>query len=73
LFGTKHIGVGGDSAGGNLTGGVTRLQHDRRGPPLLFHMMVGAAIDPRFQRMPLLCSSTNATNDIISTLICLWD
>jgi acetyl esterase len=40
-----RIAVGGDSAGGNFTAGVTLLAAERRGPPLKFQLLIYPNVD----------------------------
>jgi acetyl esterase len=40
-----RIAVGGDSAGGNFTAGVTLLAAERRGPPLRFQLLIYPNVD----------------------------
>jgi acetyl esterase len=41
----KRIGIGGDSAGGNLTAVVALMARDRGGPPLVFQVLVYPVTD----------------------------
>lgn len=42
-----RLGIGGDSAGGNLAAAVTHLTRDRHGPPIKFQLLVYPAVaDP---------------------------
>lgn len=44
----RQIGVGGDSAGGNLAAAVTLMARDRGGPPLAFQLLIYPVTDYNF-------------------------
>jgi len=46
----KHIAIGGDSAGGNLTAVVALMARDRRGPALRFQLLIYPVTDADFTR-----------------------
>ena len=45
---SRRIGVGGDSAGGNLAASVSLMARDRHGPPIMFQLLIYPATNYAF-------------------------
>ena len=45
---SRRIGVGGDSAGGNLAASVSLMAHDKHGPPIAFQLLIYPATNYAF-------------------------
>ena len=65
----KRIGIGGDSAGGNLTAVVAQLARDRRGPGLRHQLLIYPVTDADFSRPSY---RENAEGYLLSTKAMEW-
>jgi acetyl esterase len=66
---SRKIGVGGDSAGGNLAAAVALRSRDEQGPPLAFQLLIYPTVDSDSTRPSM---QENATGYMLSAAACAW-
>jgi acetyl esterase len=64
-----RIGVGGDSAGGNLAAAVALRARDEQGPQLAFQLLIYPTVDSDSTRPSM---HENATGYMLSAAACVW-
>ena len=64
-----RIGVGGDSAGGNLAAAVALRARDEQGPQLAFQLLIYPTVDSDSTRPSM---HENATGYMLSSAACVW-
>lgn len=64
-----QIGVGGDSAGGNIAAAVVMKARDTRGPKVAFQVLIYPALDYRFDTPSMI---DNATGYMLTTQAMKW-
>jgi acetyl esterase len=64
-----RIGVGGDSAGGNLAAAVALRARDEQGPRLAFQLLIYPTVDSDSTRSSM---HENATGYMLSAAACVW-
>jgi len=65
----ERIGVGGDSAGGNLAAAVALRARDEQGPRLAFQLLIYPTVDSDSTRPSM---HENATGYMLSAAACVW-
>lgn len=66
---SDQIGVGGDSAGGNLAAAVVLKARDTRGPKVAFQVLIYPALDYRFDTPSMI---DNSTGYLLTTQAMRW-
>jgi acetyl esterase len=68
----RRLAVGGDSAGGNLATVVSLIARDRKGPPIVFQLMIYPALDCRFDT-PSYRANGSGYLLTTETMVWFWD